>query len=95
MIAEDTYAAHASSADTTSIEWSDLFHDHHSQNNSTAPCDAGSHRDSSHFGHCSFLLIHPMTSHHAQFLLTAHQTLYFFSLKMGDPQLFLKPPIKA
>lgn len=94
LLAEDTISAHATAQDCTAIEFSQLFDPQH---DSSFPqnCDSCHHRDSAHFGHCSFLLISPLLGHTVSFDSHIHFSQYSFSLKINDASTFLRPPIQS
>lgn len=94
LLAEDAISAHATAQDSSATMvslFSEGYHRHTPQQN----CESSSHRDSSHFGHCSFLLLTPLAATTEHILFVQKFTGYFFSLKTNTTSSLLRPPIKA
>lgn len=94
LVAEDAVSAHATAQDNSATLvslFSDIHHDHTPVQN----CESTSHRDSSHFGHCSFLLLTPLAETLECSILVQKSTWYFFSLKTNKASSLLRPPIKS
>lgn len=90
MLLEDALFAHAGAADLSPCQQEqDLGEFHHGP----FPPDSSHHRDVTHFGHCSFLLISPLSDSLFVILPGVSATPYVFSLKVRFVEPFIRPPI--
>ncbi len=89
MLAEDALFAHAGAEDLNTCQ-QDV---HPAESHSEDDPAQSSHRDISHFGHCSFLMIEPVQSTTFAHLPNIYLTPYRFTFAHRSLEPFARPPI--
>lgn len=93
MIVEDCLYAHAAAEDISTPALMHFLAEDHQHSPASGACDPSHTRSASHFGHCSFLLIEPSITPEVLITIPIFHSNYFFSLKLGQQQILLRPPI--